>query len=317
MNKNVFKGNPFCEMLGIEYPVIQGGMAWIADSGLAAAVSNAGGLGIIAAMSSNAEQLRVEIRKAQKLTDKPFGVNIMLMSPFADEVAQVVIEEDVKILTTGAGSPAKYMSAWLGAGIKVLPVVPSVAYAKKMQQSGATALIAEGCEAGGHIGELTTMALVPQVVDAVGVPVAAAGGIADGRGIAAAFMLGASAVQIGTRFLVARECNIHQNYKDLVIKASDIETMVTGRRTGHPVRALKTEFSRSFVKIEADPNVSNDELAQLGSGALRAAAVSGDKAKGSFMAGQIAGLVKKEQTCAEMISEMFDEFEKVIKSIKL
>ncbi|MCL2294868.1 MAG: enoyl-[acyl-carrier-protein] reductase FabK [Spirochaetes bacterium] len=317
MNKDVFKDNSFCKMLGIEYPVIQGGMAWIADAGLAAAVSNAGGLGLIAAMSSNAEQLRAEIRKAQKLTDKPFGVNIMLMSPFADEVAQVVVEEGVKILTTGAGSPAKYMSAWLGAGIKVLPVVPSVAYAKKMQQSGAIAIIAEGCEAGGHIGELTTMALVPQVVDAVEIPVAAAGGIADGRGIAAAFMLGARAVQIGTRFLVARECNIHQNYKDLVIKAGDIETMVTGRRTGHPVRALKTEFSRSFVKIEADPNVSNDDIAKLGSGALRAAAVDGDKAKGSFMAGQIAGLVKKEQTCAEMISEMFNEFETVIKSVKL
>ena len=314
MNKKMFKNNPFCNLLGIDYPMIQGGMAWISDANLAAAVSNAGGLGLIAAMSSNGEQLRAEIRAAKKLTNKPFGINIMLMSPFVDEVATVVVEEGIGVLTTGAGSPARFMKDWLAAGIKVMPVVPSVSYAKMMQRLGAAAVIAEGCEAGGHIGELTTMALVPQVVDAVSVPVAAAGGIADGRTLAAAFCLGASGVQVGTRFLVAKECNIHQTYKDLVLKADDISTLVTGRRTGHPVRSLKSEFSRGFVKIEADPSITNEDILKLGGGALRAAAVDGDKQKGSFMAGQVAGLVKKEQTCAEIITEMFGEAEEVFGS---
>jgi len=306
-SENLFKDNSFCKLLRIKYPIIQGGMAWISDAELAAAVSNAGGLGLIAAMSSNGEQLRAEIKKAKSLTTKPFGVNIMLMSPFVDEVAKVVIEEGVKVLTTGAGNPAKYIPDWLTAGIKVIPVTASVAYAKLMQRAGASALIAEGQEAGGHIGELTTMALIPQVADAVTVPLAAAGGIADGRGIAAAFMLGASAVQVGTRFLVAKECTIHQNYKDFVLKANDVATIVSGRRTGHPVRSLKSEFARNFIKIENDPNVTDEEIAKLGSGALRAAAKDGDKLKGSFMAGQIAGLVSKEQSCKEIIEEMFNE----------
>ncbi|MCL2375430.1 MAG: enoyl-[acyl-carrier-protein] reductase FabK [Firmicutes bacterium] len=315
MNKT-FKNNPFCKMLGIEYPVIQGGMAWVSDAELAAAVSNAGGLGLISAMSSNGEQLRAEIKKCKKLTDKPFGVNIMLMSPFVDEVAMVVVEEGVKVLTTGAGSPAKYMQAWNTAGIKVMPVVPSVAYAKMMERAGSAALIAEGQEAGGHIGELTTMTLVPQVKDSITVPLAAAGGIADGRGIAAAFMLGAQAVQIGTRFLVAKECAIHQNYKDMVLKAGDISTIVTGRRTGHPVRSLKSKFSNNFKKVESDPSVTDEEIAKLGSGALRAASKDGDIEKGSFMAGQIAGLVKKEQTAKEIIEEMFLEAAEVLKNMK-
>ncbi|MCL2847460.1 MAG: enoyl-[acyl-carrier-protein] reductase FabK [Firmicutes bacterium] len=312
ISEKMFKNNAFCELLGIEYPIIQGGMAWISDAELAAGVSNAGGLGLIAAMSSNGEQLRAEIQKCKKLTDKPFGVNIMLMSPFCDEVAKVVIEEGVKVLTTGAGNPAKYMPMWLEAGIKVIPVTASVAHAKLMQRAGASALIAEGQEAGGHIGELTTMALIPQVADAVTVPLAAAGGIADGRGIAAVFMLGAEAVQVGTRFLVAKECGIHQNYKDFVLKANDVATTVTGRRTGHPVRSLKSEFSRSFSKIENDPNVTDEEIGKLGSGALRAAAKDGDKLKGSFMAGQIAGLVNKEQTAKDIIEEMFSKAKELL-----
>ena len=304
---NFLKDNPFCKLLGVQYPIIQGGMAWVSDANLAAAVSNAGGLGLIAAMSSNGEQLREEIQKAKKLTDKPFGVNIMLMSPFADEVADVVISEGVKVVTTGAGSPNKYMQKWLDAGIVVMPVVASSSHAKLMQRAGAHAVIAEGCEAGGHIGELTTMTLIPQVSDSITIPLAAAGGIADGRGIAAAFMLGASCVQAGTRFLVASECTIHANYKEMVIKANDVATTVTGRRTGHPVRSLKSEFIRNFAKIEADPNVTHDEILKLGGGALREAAKNGDKQKGSFMAGQIAGLVSKEQSAKEIIEEMFSE----------
>jgi len=306
----LYKDNPFCKLLGIDYPIIQGGMAWISDANLAAAVSNAGGLGLIAAMSSNGEQLRSEIRKAKALTKKPFGVNIMLMSPYADEVAQVVVDEGVKVLTTGAGSPAKYMAAWLAAGIVVMPVVASVAHAKLMQRAGASALIAEGQEAGGHIGELTTMTLIPQVADNITIPLAAAGGIADARGVAAAFVLGAQAVQVGTRFLVAHECNIHPTYKEQVLKANDVATTVTGRRTGHPVRSLKSEFSRNFAKIETDPNITDEEIHKLGGGALRAAAVDGDRQKGSFMAGQIAGLVKKEQSVKEIIQEMFAEAHK-------
>ena len=311
MNKNIFTQSPFCKLLNIQYPIIQGGMAWIADAGLAAAVSNAGGLGLIAAMSLNGEALRGEIRKTKSLTAKPFGVNIMLMSPFAEEVARVVIEEGVQVVTTGAGVPNAYMKGWLDAGIKVFPVASSAAFAKLMERCGAAGVICEGNEAGGHIGELTTLSLVPQVCDAVQIPVAAAGGIADGRGMAAAFALGARAVQLGTRFLVAKECAIHQNYKDKVLKAGDTATMVTGRRTGHPVRTLKTEFAVNFAQSEADLTLSNEEILKLGSGALRLAAQEGDAQKGSFMAGQIAGLVKKEQTCAEIIQELMMQAEKV------
>lgn len=298
---------PLCELLGIEAPIIQGGMAWIADAELAAAVSNAGGLGLISAMNADAEWLRTQIRKAKTLTNKPFGVNIMLMSPFADQVAQVVVEENVKVVTTGAGTPAKYMPMWREAGIAVLPVVASVAFAKLAERSGATAVIAEGCESGGHIGELTTMAIVPQVCDAVKIPVIAAGGIGDGRGIAAAMMLGAIGVQIGTRFLTAHECNVHAVYKERIIKAKDIDTIATGKRLGHPVRCLKTPFSRELMKMEADTNVSTDALEAKGVGALRRAVQEGDLEGGTFMAGQIAGMMKKEQSCSDIITEMMDE----------
>lgn len=304
---------PLCELLGIEYPIMQGGMAWIADAQLAAAVSNAGGLGLISAMNADANWLRGEIQKAKTLTDKPFGVNIMLMSPFADDVAKVVVEEGVKVVTTGAGTPAKYMPMWLEAGVKVIPVVASVAYAKLAVRSGATAVIAEGCESGGHIGELTTMALVPQVCDAVSVPVIAAGGIGDGRGIAAAFMLGAIGVQVGTRFLTAHECNVHAVYKERVIKAKDIDTVATGKKLGHPVRCLKTPFSREIMKLEADNNTSTEELEAKGVGALRKAVKEGNLQEGTFMAGQIAGMMKKEQSCKEIIEEMFAETEALLK----
>ncbi len=308
----MFENNVFCRLLGIRYPIIQGGMAWIADAALAAAVSNGGGLGLIAGMNSNGEQLRAEIRKAKELTDKPFGVNIMLMSPYADEVAKAVVEEGVKIVTTGAGSPGKYMRAWLDAGITVMPVVASCAFAKMAERNGAHAVIAEGCEAGGHIGELTTMAMVPQIRDAVKIPVAAAGGIADGRGIAAAFMLGAEAVQVGTRFLAAAECGIHQNYKDLIFKANEIDTIVTGRRLKDPVRSLKSAFSRKFAALESEPGATHEQMAALGTGALRLAAREGDIENGCFLAGQTAGMVKKEQPAGEIIKEMFGEFERLI-----
>lgn len=298
---------PLCELLGIEAPIIQGGMAWIADAELAAAVSNAGGLGLISAMNADAEWLRTQIRKAKTLTDKPFGVNIMLMSPFADQVAQVVVEENIKVVTTGAGTPAKYMPMWRKAGIAVLPVVASVAFAKLAERSGATAVIAEGCESGGHIGELTTMAIVPQVCDAVKIPVIAAGGIGDGRGVAAALMLGAIGVQVGTRFLTAYECNVHPVYKERILKAKDIDTVATGKRLGHPVRCLKTPFSRELMKLEADSNVSVEALEAKGVGALRRAVQEGDLEGGTFMAGQIAGMMKKEQSCADIITEMMNE----------
>ncbi len=304
-----------CDLLGIEYPIFQGGMAWVADASLASAVSNAGGLGLIAAMNSNGEQLRVEIRKARQMTDKPFGVNIMLMSPFADETAQVVIEEKIPVITTGAGTPFKYMDSWLAAGIKVIPVVPSSSIAKRMEKCGACAVVAEGGESGGHIGELNTMALVPQVCDEVSIPVIAAGGIADGRGVAAAFMLGASGVQLGTRFLVAKECTIHQNYKDKVISARDSDTIVTGRRLGHPVRQLKNEFARSMAAKEHDLSIPDEELEKMLAGSIRRAAREGDLKNGSFMAGQSAGLVKKEQTCKEIIEEIFTEAEAVLKGV--
>ena len=293
--------NPICEMLGIKYPVIQGGMAWIADAELAAAVSNAGGLGLIAAMNSNGEQLREQIKKAKTLTDKPFGVNLMLMSPFIDETVQVVCEEGIKVVTTGAGNPARYMEQLKSAGVKVICVVASVALAVMVERMGASAVVAEGCESGGHVGDTTTMALVPQVVDAVSIPVIAAGGIADGRGMAAAFMLGAQAVQMGTRFLTAKECNVHANYKEKVLKAKDRDTIVTGKSLGHPVRALKNRMTRDFQAKELDPSTTPDELEKMGAGALRRAAIEGDVKTGSCMCGQIAGLVNSEGTCEEII----------------
>jgi enoyl-[acyl-carrier protein] reductase II len=301
-----------CELLQIEYPIFQGGMAWISDGDLAAAVSNGGGLGIIAAMSMDGETLRREIRRTRTLTSKPFGVNIMLMSPHVAEVAHIVIEEQVPVLTTGAGNPAKYMKDWLAAGIQVLPVIASVAMAKLAMRAGATALIAEGCESGGHVGELTTMALVPQVCDIADIPVIAAGGIADGRGAAAVFMLGAEGLQLGTRFLLAAECNVHANYKNLVLKAKDIDTITTGKRLGHPVRSLKTPFSRNYFKAEYDTKITDEQLENLGVGALRLAAIEGDTQNGCFPAGQIAGLVHKEQPAAEIIREIFIDMERVL-----
>lgn len=298
------KKSRVCELLNIEYPIFQGGMAWIADASLAAAVSDAGGLGIITGTAPT-EWVREEIRKVKKLTNKPFGVNVMLMMPHADEIAQLVCEEGVPVVTTGAGSPGKYMEMWKRNGVKVIPVVASVALAKRMERSGADAIIAEGTESGGHIGQLTTMALVPQVVDSVSIPVLAAGGIADGRGVAASFMLGAEGVQIGTRFLVTKECTIHQNYKDRVLKAKDIDTEVTGRPTGHPIRVLKNKLSREYMKLEKE-GASSEVLEELGRGCL-SKAVKGDVDFGSVMAGQIAGLVNKEETCKEMIEEIMEE----------
>ncbi|ENJ9655316.1 enoyl-[acyl-carrier-protein] reductase FabK [Clostridium botulinum] len=300
MNKSIFS-----HMVGIKYPIIQGGMAWIADSSLAAAVSNAGGLGIITG-NAPVEWVRQEIRKAKELTDKPFGVNIMLLSETADEIAQMVCDEGVKVVTTGAGNPGKHIKKWKEHGITVIPVVASVALAKRMEKSGVDAIIAEGCESGGHVGELTTMALIPQIVDAVDIPVIAAGGIGDGRGIAASFMLGADAVQVGTRFLVAKECTVHQNYKNKVMKAKDIDTQVTGKPTGHPVRIIRNRLSRKFQILEKE-GAPLEEFEKLGRGALSKAVVEGDIDNGSIMAGQIAGLINKEQTCSEIINEMFNE----------
>ena len=297
--------NRVCELLKIEYPIFQGGMARIADASLAAAVSEAGGIGIITGAAPT-EWVREQIREAKKITDKPFGVNIMLMSENAEEIADLVCEEGIKVVTTGAGSPGKYMAKWKEHDIKVIPVVASVALAKRMEKSGADAIIAEGTESGGHVGQLTTMALVPQVVDAVSIPVIAAGGIGDGRGVAASFMLGSEGIQIGTRFLVAKECTVHQNYKDKVLKAKDIDTEVTGRPTGHPVRVLRNKLARTYIKMEKD-GASLDELEQLGVGALRKAVVDGDVDNGSVMSGQIAGLVNKEQTAKEIIEELFTE----------
>ena len=306
-------GSRLCELAGIEYPIFQGGMAWVANASLASAVSNAGGLGIIAAMNSNAQQLRAEISKCRNMTEKPFGVNIMLMSPFADEVAEVVAEEKIPVVTTGAGNPSKYMERWLEAGIKVIPVVPSVALAKMVVRRGAAAVVAEGGESGGHVGDLPTMRLVQQVCDAVDVPVIAAGGIGDGRGVAASFMLGACGVQVGTRFLVAKECTIHQNYKNKVLSARDIDTMTTGKRFGHPVRCLKNDFSRMLLENEYEPGMTAEQFEKLGVGALRKAVLDGDVAAGSFMCGQIAGMVHKEQTCREIIEEMFSQAEALLK----
>ena len=302
-----------CDLLGIEYPIFQGGMAWVSDASLAGAVSNAGGLGIIAGMNSNGEQLREQIRKIREITNKPYGVNVMLMSPYADEVAQVVVEEKVPVVVTGAGLPSKYIKTWVENGLKVVPVVPSVAIARMCERMGACAVVAEGGESGGHVGDLTTMALTPQVVDAVKIPVLAAGGIGDGRGVAAALMLGAKGVQVGTRFLVATECTIHENYKQRVLKAKDLDTIVTGRRLGHPVRGLKSPVTRRMQDLEYSADFTAEEFEKMGVGAMRKAAREGDEQNGSFMCGQIAGLVNKEQPAAEIIREMFDQAEELLK----
>ncbi|MBE6896286.1 MAG: enoyl-[acyl-carrier-protein] reductase FabK [Ruminococcaceae bacterium] len=302
-----------CEMLGIKYPILQGGMAWIADGKLAAAVSNGGGLGIIAAGNAPGEYVKEQIKIARELTDKPIGVNIMLLSPHADDVAKIVSEEKVEVVTTGAGNPSKYIKEWLNAGIKVIPVVASVAMAKLMTRLGASALIAEGGESGGHVGELTTMVLIPQICDATTLPVIAAGGIADGRGFAASYMLGAQGVQMGTRFLSAYECTIHPTYKEKILKATDLCTMVTGKRLGHPVRSLRTPFAREYSKAEYG-GMPDEELENLATGALRLAVKEGDNEKGCFLAGQIASVVNKEQPAAEIIKEIMDQAEPILKS---
>lgn len=300
-----------CNLLGIEYPILQGGMAWIADAQLAAAVSNAGGLGIISAMNASKEYLIEQIKIAKSLTNKPFGVNIMLMSPHADEIAKVIVEEKVQVVTTGAGNPSKYMKEWLEAGVKVIPVVASVALAKLMERHGASCIIAEGGESGGHVGDTSTICLVPQVVDAVKIPVIAAGGIADGRGVCAVMMLGAKGVQLGTRFLVAKECNVHNNYKDRILKATDISTIVTGKRLGHPVRSIKNTFSRNYFKAEYS-DVSDETLENMGVGSLRKAAVDGDEKNGCFLAGQISGMISSEQTAKEIIDKIFTDADKIL-----
>lgn len=302
-------------LLGIEVPVIQGGMAWVAEYHLAAAVSNAGGLGLIGAASAPAEWVRDQIRKAKELTDRPFGVNIMLMSPYAEEVAQVVVEEGVKVVTTGAGNPEKYMEMWKKAGVKVIPVVASATLAKRMERCGADAVVAEGCEAGGHIGENTTTCLVPQIVDAVKIPVIAAGGIADGRGMAAAFMLGAKGVQMGTHFIVTDECQVHNAYKERILKAKDIDSRVTGRSTGHPVRALRNDMTKKYLELEKQ-GASFEELEQLTLGGLRKAVLDGDVKDGSVMAGQIAGLVKERMSCKELIHRLVTETDALMKGTK-
>lgn len=294
------------KLLGIKVPIFQGGMAWVAEHSLAAAVSNAGGLGIIAAANAPCEYVREEIRKTRELTDKPFGVNIMLLSPYAEEIARLAVEEKVPVVTTGAGNPGPYMKQWKTAGITVIPVVASVALAKMMQRGGADAVIAEGCESGGHIGESTTMVLVPQIADAVDIPVIAAGGIADGRGFAAAMMLGAQGVQMGTRFLVSEECVIHPNYKDRVLKAKDIDSVVTGRSTGHPIRVLRNKMTREYLKLEKE-GAGFEELEKLTLGALRKAVQDGDADYGSLMSGQIAGMVNKKQTCREILEEIMEQ----------
>jgi enoyl-[acyl-carrier protein] reductase II len=305
------------ELFGIEYPIIQGGMAWVAQYPLAAAVSNAGGLGIIGAGGAPADWVREQIQKCKELTDKPFGVNVMLMNPDADNIAKVVAEEKVAVVTTGAGNPEKYLQMWQSAGIKVCPVVASVALAKRLERLGVDAVVAEGTESGGHIGELTTMVLVPQVVDALQIPVIAAGGIADGRGVAAAFMLGADAVQMGTHFVATKESIVHQNYKDKILKAKDIDSKVTGRTTGHPVRVLRNMMTKEYLEKEA-AGASLEELEQFTLGGLRKAVVDGDVQHGSVMAGQIAGMVKEELTCEQLIQKLMREAdETIVKASKL
>lgn len=309
MKKNI------CEIIDIKYPIFQGAMAWIANASLAAAVSNAGGLGIIAGGNAPVDMIRDEIRKAKELTDKPFGVNIMLLSDNAEELAKVVVEEGVKVVTTGAGNPGKYMDMWKKAGVVVIPVVASCGLAKRMEKAGADAVIAEGCEAGGHVGKLTTMALLPQVVDAVNIPVIGAGGIGDGRGVVAAFALGCDGIQVGTRFLTAEECTIHENYKELVLNSKDIDVVVTGRSTGHPVQIIKNKLARKFDVLEKS-GASKEEIEKLGTGSLPKAVIEGNLDEGSFMAGQIAGLINKKQTCKEIIIEMFEEYNQIIKGFK-
>ncbi|MBR5210540.1 MAG: enoyl-[Paludibacteraceae bacterium] len=302
-----------CDLLGIKYPIIQGGMAWVADASLAAAVSNAGGLGIITG-ACPPDIVREEIRKCKQMTDKPFGVNIMLQAPEVEKIAQIVVEEGVKILTTGAGSPAPFMEMWKAAGIKVIPVVASVALALRIERMGVDAIIAEGAESGGHTGEANTLPLVPQIVDAVNVPVIAAGGIGDGRGMAAAFMLGAEAVQCGTCFLVADECTVHEVYKEKVLKAGDNDTIVTGKKLGHPVRTVRTPFSKNFAKMENDPNVTSEELLQFGAGSLRKAVKDGNLKEGSFMAGEIAGMINEKKSCKEIVEGMASKCEELLKA---
>ena len=299
------------ELLQIEYPIIQGGMAWVAEHHLAAAVSEAGGFGLIGAASAPPEIVREEIRKAKELTDKPFGVNIMLLNPNADEVAKIVVEEGIQAVTTGAGNPEKYMPMWKEAGVKVIPVVASVAMAKRMERYGADAVVAEGMEAGGHIGNQTTMALIPQIMDAVNIPVIAAGGIGDGRGVAASFMLGAEGVQMGTRFVVADESIVHDNYKDRIVKAKDIDSVVTGQSTGHPVRCLRNQMTKEYIKKEQE-GVPFEELERMTLGSLRKAVMDGDILNGTVMAGQIAGLVSKRQSCKEILQEIMTEAEKLL-----
>ena len=299
-----------CEILGTEYPIIQGAMARIADCNLAAAVSNGGGLGVIAAGGQSADWLREEIRKTREMTDKPFGVNIMLLADNVEELIQVVCDEKVPVVTTGAGNPGKYIARMKECGIKVIPVVANVTLAVRVARGGADAVVAEGTEAGGHIGETTTMALVPQMADAVDIPVIAAGGITDGRGVAAAYMLGAKGVQVGTRFLVADECIVAQGYKDAIIKAKDSSTVATGRSTGHPVRIIKNKLAKKILSLEAK-NAPEEEINQLCTGTLAAAVRDGDADNGNIMSGQIAGLVKRTQPAAEIIEEMFKEAEKV------
>lgn len=307
MNTNI------CEMLNIKYPIFQGGMAWVAEHNLVSAVSNAGGLGVIAAGGAPVEYVRNEIRKTRELTDKPFGVNIMMLSPSAEEIAYMVAEEKVNVVTTGAGNSEKYFEMWKEKGIKIIPVVASVALAKRVAKRGVDAVIAEGCESGGHIGSSTTMTLVPQVVDAIDIPVIAAGGIGDGRGMAAAFMLGATAVQIGTRFLVADECIIHDNYKEKVINAKDIDSVVTGITTGHPVRVLRNKMTKEYIRLEHN-GVGYEELERMTLGSLRKAVIDGDKDNGSFMAGQIAGLISKRQSCEQIITEIVSEADKLLRN---
>lgn len=304
------------KLLGIEYPIIQGGMAWVAEHHLAAAVSEAGGLGLIGAANAPADWVREQIRAARKLTDKPFGVNIMLMSPYAEDVAKVVVEEGVSVVTTGAGNPEKYMEQWKAAGIKVIPVVASVALAKRLERSGVDAVVAEGTEAGGHIGELTTMVLVPQVADAVQIPVIAAGGIADGRGVAAAFMLGASGCQLGTRFVATEEAVVHERYKEYILKAKDIDTKVTGRSTGHPVRCLRNQMTREYLRIEAE-GVDFEKLELMTVGGLRRAVVEGDVENGNVMAGQCAGMIREVLTCREVIEKLMSEAGAVLSKTKV
>lgn len=310
--------SPFMKELGLKYPIFQGGMAWVADGKLAAAVSNAGGLGIIGSGNAPGSVVADEIESAKSLTKKPFGVNVMLLSPYADEVVKVILanKDSVAVVTTGAGNPAKYIEKLKDAGIKVIPVVGSVALARMMERVGVDAVVAEGMESGGHIGKLTTMALVPQVVDAVKIPVIAAGGIGDGRGMAAAFMLGAEGVQMGTRFLVATESKIHPNYKKAVLRAKDASTLVTGEYAGHPSRVLKNKMAKTYIGIEKEealkPHPDYDKLEELGTGSLRRAVIEGDAGTGSFMAGEIAGMVKKEQPAAEILSEVYSQADKLL-----